>query len=120
LIILKLANSGQIKVLDDIDSSNNIESLPRQTCTCIGGWHYDRRLYDRKGYKSAREVVNQLVDVVIQSLASGIDLYAKRIQQVQLLGVEAPLRFTRDEKGLQVTLPENKVGDHAYVLKVMS
>src|SRR5687768_13660463 len=45
-------------------SSNNIEPLPWQTCTCIGGWHYDRRIYDRKGYKSAREVINQLVDVV--------------------------------------------------------
>ncbi len=203
-------------------ASNNIEPLPWQTCTCIGGWHYDRRLYDRKGYKSAREVVNQLVDVVskngnlllnipvrgdgsidelelvivqdigrwiqlngeaifatrpwkifgegpsianakpltgqgfnegaarnftsedirftergdvlyatffgwpesgkvvIKSLASGNDLYAKRIQQVQLLGMDAPLRFTRDEKGLQVTLPERKVGDYAYVLKVMS
>lgn len=45
-------------------SSNNIEPLPWQTCTCIGGWHYDRRIYDSKSYKSAREVVNQLVDVV--------------------------------------------------------
>jgi alpha-L-fucosidase len=203
-------------------ASNIIEPLPWQTCTCIGGWHYDRSIYDRKEYKSGREVINQLVDVVskngnmllnipvrgdgsidelelvivqdigrwiklngeaifatrpwkifgegpslanakpltgqgfnegaarnftsedirftekgdvlyatffgwpesgkvvIKSLASGNDLYGKRIQEVQLLGMEAPLRFTRDEKGLQVTLPENKVGDYAYVLKVMS
>ena len=45
-------------------ASNNIEPLPWQTCTCIGGWHYDRRIYDRKDYKSARDVINQLVDVV--------------------------------------------------------
>lgn len=45
-------------------ASNNIELLPWQTCTCIGGWHYDRRIYDRKDYKTARDVINQLVDVV--------------------------------------------------------
>lgn len=45
-------------------ASNNIEPLPWQTCTCIGGWHYDRRIYDRKDYKPARDVINQLVDVV--------------------------------------------------------
>lgn len=45
-------------------ASNNIEPLPWQTCTCIGGWHYDRRVYDRKEYKGVRDVVNQLVDVV--------------------------------------------------------
>ncbi|UGQ48594.1 alpha-L-fucosidase [Massilia endophytica] len=44
--------------------SNEIEPLPWQTCTCIGSWHYDRRVYDRKGYKSAQTVVHTLIDVV--------------------------------------------------------
>jgi alpha-L-fucosidase len=44
--------------------SNQIEALPWQTCTCIGNWHYDRPLYDRKGYKSAQTVVHTLIDVV--------------------------------------------------------
>ncbi|WP_132052676.1 alpha-L-fucosidase [Pseudocnuella soli] len=44
--------------------SNNIEPLPWQTCTCIGGWHYDRGIYNRNGYKSAKTVVHTLVDVV--------------------------------------------------------
>ncbi|NVD73680.1 alpha-L-fucosidase [Duganella sp. BJB1802] len=44
--------------------SNQIEALPWQTCTCIGNWHYDRPLYDRKGYKSAQTVVQTLIDVV--------------------------------------------------------
>ncbi|NLR77138.1 alpha-L-fucosidase [Chitinophaga eiseniae] len=44
--------------------SNQIEPLPWQTDTCIGGWHYDRRLFDNKGYKSAKTVVHTLVDVV--------------------------------------------------------
>jgi alpha-L-fucosidase len=44
--------------------SNAIEPLPWQTCTCIGSWHYDRRIYDNKGYKSAKTVVHTLIDVV--------------------------------------------------------
>jgi len=44
--------------------SNQIEPLPWQTCTCIGSWHYDRRVYDNSGYKSAQTVVQTLIDVV--------------------------------------------------------
>ena len=35
-----------------------------QTCTCIGGWHYDRGLYERGGYKSAKTVIHMLADIV--------------------------------------------------------
>jgi len=44
--------------------SNEIEPLPWQTCTCIGQWHYDRRIYDNHGYKSAQTVIHTLIDVV--------------------------------------------------------
>ena len=44
--------------------SNRIEPLPWQTCTCIGNWHYDRRIYDNRAYKSAQTVVHTLIDVV--------------------------------------------------------
>jgi alpha-L-fucosidase len=37
---------------------------PWQTDTCLGGWHYDRGLYDRNGYKSAKTVIQMLVDIV--------------------------------------------------------
>jgi alpha-L-fucosidase len=45
-------------------ASNQIEPFPWQTDTCIGGWHYDRSLYDRKKYKSAATVVHMLADIV--------------------------------------------------------
>jgi alpha-L-fucosidase len=44
--------------------SDRIEPLPWQTCTCIGSWHYDRRVYDNRAYKSAQTVVHTLIDVV--------------------------------------------------------
>jgi alpha-L-fucosidase len=42
----------------------DIQPVPWQTDTCIGNWHYDRRLYEEGGYKSARTVVQRLCDVV--------------------------------------------------------
>jgi len=44
--------------------SNQIESFPWQTDTCIGGWHYDRRIYENGHYKSAKTVIQTLVDIV--------------------------------------------------------
>jgi alpha-L-fucosidase len=43
---------------------NKIEPLPWQTDTCLGNWHYDRGVYDRKLYKSAKTVIHTLIDAV--------------------------------------------------------
>lgn len=45
-------------------SSNAIEPRPFQTCTCIGSWHYDKRLAEAGGYKSAKTIVHMLADIV--------------------------------------------------------
>ncbi|GJI95425.1 hypothetical protein RugamoR57_21430 [Duganella caerulea] len=63
----KILNAQQRRsMVWDIErgQSHRIEPLPWQTCTCIGSWHYDRPLYERKGYKSAQTVVHTLIDVV--------------------------------------------------------
>lgn len=63
----KVLNEQQRKcMIWDIErgQSNQIEPLPWQTDTCIGGWHYDRRIFENKGYKSAKTVVHTLVDIV--------------------------------------------------------
>ncbi|AXY74091.1 alpha-L-fucosidase [Paraflavitalea soli] len=63
------------KILDEVQrkcmvwdiergQSNSIEPFAWQTDTCIGGWHYDMRVYDNKQYKSAKTVVQTLVDIV--------------------------------------------------------
>ena len=44
--------------------AHDILPLPWQTDTCIGSWHYDRGIYDRKRYKSAASVVRMLADIV--------------------------------------------------------
>ncbi|HET9502714.1 MAG TPA: alpha-L-fucosidase [Hymenobacter sp.] len=67
VILGKILTPEQRKALVwDIErgQSNQIEALPWQTCTCIGQWHYDRRIYDNHGYKSAQTVIHTLIDVV--------------------------------------------------------
>jgi alpha-L-fucosidase len=45
-------------------SSDIIQPAPWQTDTCIGDWHYDRRIFERHGYKSVTQVVGMLANIV--------------------------------------------------------
>jgi alpha-L-fucosidase len=40
------------------------EVLPWQTDTCIGSWHYERRLFEQHRYKTPGQVVQMLIDIV--------------------------------------------------------
>jgi len=40
------------------------ETLPWQTDTCIGSWHYERRLFEQHRYKTPGQVVRMLIDIV--------------------------------------------------------
>lgn len=63
----KVLNEAQRKCLVwDVErgAANEIQPQPWQTDTCIGNWHYDRPLYERNGYKSAKTVVQIMADVV--------------------------------------------------------
>ncbi|MGA2120211.1 MAG: alpha-L-fucosidase [Bryobacteraceae bacterium] len=44
--------------------SSTIEPDPWQTDTCIGDWHYYRRVFDQHRYKTATTVVHILADIV--------------------------------------------------------
>jgi alpha-L-fucosidase len=63
----KILDENQRKAMVwDIErgQSNDIEPLPWQTDTCIGGWHYDREIYDNRRYKTAKTVIHTLIDIV--------------------------------------------------------
>jgi alpha-L-fucosidase len=53
-------------IVEDVERGflDEIRPQPWQTDTCIGNWHYDRRLYENGGYKSAKQVIQRLADVV--------------------------------------------------------
>ena len=63
----KILNEQQRKCMVwDIErgQSNVIEPATWQTDTCLGNWHYDKRLFDNHGYKTAKTVIHTLIDVV--------------------------------------------------------
>ena len=63
----KLLNEEQRKALVwDVErgAPNKIIPEPWQTCSCIGGWHYNTSIYENNGYKSASIIIKLLVDIV--------------------------------------------------------
>ncbi len=53
-------------VIDDIERgvAEGIREAPWQTDTCIGDWHYNRRVYEQDRYKTVPQVVRMLADIV--------------------------------------------------------
>jgi alpha-L-fucosidase len=62
----RLGPAQRASVVEDVERGfvDAIRPEPWQTCTCIGGWHYDRGLYERGGYKPAKHVIQRLADIV--------------------------------------------------------
>jgi alpha-L-fucosidase len=51
----------------------------------------------------------------LKSLASDV---AGNVERVEMLGMQAPLRFKRDAQGLTLELPENMPGEQAVAFKI--
>jgi len=62
----KLSEMQRQAMVYDIErgKASEILSLPWQTDTCIGVWHYDRERLEKRDYKSAASVVRMLADIV--------------------------------------------------------
>jgi len=63
----KVLNEQQRKCMVwDIERGQANEILPYtwQTDTCIGNWHYDKRVLDNHQYKTGKTVIHTLVDIV--------------------------------------------------------
>jgi len=56
--------------------------------------------------------------LTIKSLAAGSAHYPQEVGQVELLGGQAALPFTRDAAGLVVTVPARKPNEYAFALKI--
>jgi alpha-L-fucosidase len=61
-----LSESQQKCIVRDIERgvANKILAQPWETDTCIGNWHYDRSLYEKNRYKTAKTVIQMLCDIV--------------------------------------------------------
>ena len=63
----KILNEEQRKAFTwDVErgAPNQIVEEPWQSCSCIGGWHYNTSIYESDGYKPAATVVKLLIDIV--------------------------------------------------------
>ena len=56
----------QSTLVDDYErgQAKKIAASPWQTDTCLGDWHYDRSIYEHHGYKTVKQVVHMLADIV--------------------------------------------------------
>jgi alpha-L-fucosidase len=59
-------------------------------------------------------------EAAIKSLGRSSSPGIGKIQQVELLGHRAPLKWTQDENGLNIELPEQKPSDYAVAFRVTS
>jgi alpha-L-fucosidase len=62
----KLPPERRAGLVEDIERgiATEIRPAPWQTDTCIGNWHYERRLFDEHRYKTVHQVVHMLLDIV--------------------------------------------------------
>jgi alpha-L-fucosidase len=62
----KLERLQRRAIVEDVERGvlDGIREQPWQTDTCIGNWHYSRRIYEENGYKSPKLVVQMLADIV--------------------------------------------------------
>jgi alpha-L-fucosidase len=62
----KLEGVQRRAIVEDVERGwlDDIRPEPWQTDTCIGNWHYSRRIYEENGYKTAKQVIQRLADVV--------------------------------------------------------
>lgn len=63
----KILDENQRKgIVWDVErgAPNEIIPTPWQTCTCLGGWHYNTEIYEKNWYKTAPQVARMLIDVV--------------------------------------------------------
>jgi alpha-L-fucosidase len=62
----KMSSERRAALVEDIERgvATEIRPAPWQTDTCIGSWHYERRLFEEHRYKTAEQVVKMLIDIV--------------------------------------------------------
>jgi alpha-L-fucosidase len=62
----KLEGLQRRAIVEDVERGflDEIRELPWQTDTCIGNWHYSRRIYRENAYKTPEQVIQRLADVV--------------------------------------------------------
>ena len=59
-------------------------------------------------------------EAVVKALSTNSSVAPFKVTNVELLGFKGKVKWTQDEKGLTVQMPQQKPSDHAITLKVFS
>jgi alpha-L-fucosidase len=95
--------------------TNGGETLPWQTDTCIGSWHYQRSIFEQHKYKTAKQVSQMLVDIVSKNgnLQLSIPLPGNGVPDADELKFLAELTAWMDvnSEGIYATRPWKVYGE---------
>lgn len=58
--------------------------------------------------------------LLIRSLGRNAGLLQRKITSIQMLGDNKNLPFEVQNEGLRITMPENKIGNHAFAFRILS
>jgi alpha-L-fucosidase len=96
-------------------AANKIEPFAWQTDTCIGQWHYDRRVYDGKSYKTPAMVIGILADVVSKNGNLLLNIPVRgdgTIDELELAVVESIGRWMKiNSEAIYSTRPWKQFGE---------
>ncbi|MFN8475832.1 MAG: alpha-L-fucosidase [Anaerolineae bacterium] len=56
--------------------------------------------------------------LTIRSLATSSPLWDREVASISLLGYDGTLKWSRDDRGLRVRMPESPPGQHAFALRI--
>jgi alpha-L-fucosidase len=105
-MLSKILDENQRKAMVwDVErgAPNKIMEQPWQSCSCIGGWHYNTSIYENSRYKSAADIVKLLVDIVSKNgnLLLSVPLRADGTfdeKEEKILNYYCPLNFIEQHK----------------------
>jgi alpha-L-fucosidase len=104
-------------IVEDVERGvlDEIRPTPWQTDTCIGGWHYNRRIYEENSYKSPKLVVQMLSDIVSKNGNLLLNIPVRgdgTIDEKELAIVDKITEWTqRNGEAIFATRPWRKAGE---------
>jgi alpha-L-fucosidase len=97
------------------------ETVPWQTDTCIGSWHYQKSVFEQHKYKTAKQVTQMLIDIVSKNgnLQLSVPLPGNGVPDADELKFLAELTAWMDvnSEGIYATRPWKVYGEGPSVTK---
>jgi alpha-L-fucosidase len=113
----KLGPLQRRAIVEDVERGwlDEIREVPWQTDTCIGNWHYSQRIYEENAYKTPKQVIQRLADVVSKNGNLLLNIPVRgdgTIDEKEAAIVDEIARWTaRNGEAIFATRPWRKFGE---------